>query len=359
MITFDDGKGSISVNDRLRWEDRENNFDFDSSANAPTDGTWLLQRFRVGAAWKPESDLSLQVQLQDVREWGSDRPKVPFIQGAEGNEPLNLHVASLTYGTPKDPFQFTVGRQVISLGEERLVGPGEWNNFARVFDAGKLVWNMVPGKATTTFFVSSVVNVEPTTSGAPWKLEHSNANDLFSGAYFSDKATARDTFEAYLFWRDKTTNDPIYTAPSAPIPVPARSAAAYDIAQDIYTMGGRYLRTPKPGTFDAEVELATQWGHVNRQTTAATGPYAGTTPTLDQNAWALHTLLGYMPLGAPGKLRFDVEYNVASGDTNRNDNKNGSFMTLFPSGHKWYGFMDVISWKNLREAVATVRFNPT
>ena len=67
---------------------------------------------------------------------------------------------------------------------------------------------------------------------------------------------------------------------------------------------------------------------------------------------------GYTPTGAPAKLRFDLEYNIASGDTNRTDNQNGSFMNLFPSNHKFYGFIDAFAWKNLREFVATVRFTP-
>ena len=358
-LTFDQGRGTFEVIERLRFEDRSDNFDFDANAHSPTDDSWWVQRLRLGATWKASSDVVFQAQLQDAREWGSERPNVPFILGAEGDEPLNLHVASVTFGNPKtSPVVFTLGRQVIALGEERLVGPGEWNNFARVFDAGKLVCSLVPNQVTATLFVSSVVNVEPTTTGQNWEVEHSSTNDLFSGAYISDKLNKTDTAEAYVLWRDKKDNTPIYSAPTAAIPAPAKTAAAYDIGQNITTFGTRFLRTPAPGAFDAEVEAAVQSGNVDRQTTAATGQYAGNTGQLSQNAWALHTLLGYSPAGAPGKLRFDVEYNVASGDTNRNDGRNGSFMTLFPSGHKWYGFMDLITWKNLREVVGTVRFNP-
>ncbi len=358
-LTFAEGRGTFEIVERLRFEDRSDNFDFDAHAHSPTDDSWWVQRLRLGATWKASSEVVFQAQLQDAREWNSERPKVPFILGAEGDEPLNLHLASVTFGNAKtSPVTFTLGRQNIALGEERLVGPGEWNNFARVFDAGKLVWAIVPNQVTATLFVSSVVNVQPTTSGESWKFEHSSTNDLFSGAYVSDKLTKTDTLEGYVLWRDKKDNTPLYTAPTAAIPAPARTAAAYDIGQTVYTIGARFIRTPAPGAFDAEMEAAVQGGNVDRQTAAATGQYAGSSGELSQQAWALHTLLGYSPAGAPGKLRFDVEYNVASGDTNRTDNKNGSFMVMFPSGHKWYGFMDLITWKNLREAVATVRFSP-
>jgi hypothetical protein len=358
-ITFDDGRGVVEVIERLRLEDRRENFDFNSAAHSPSDGSWFLNRLRAGFTWKPDSDLALQLQLQDVREWGSERPKVPFILGAEGNDALDLRIASVTWGDPKkSPVGFTIGRQVLSFGEERLVGPGDWNNFARTFDAGKLVWTVVPGKTTATLFVSSVVNIEGTNLGDGWKFDHSSTKDMFSGAYVTTKLGQASTLEGYVLWRDKKDNSPVYNAPTTALPAPARTAAAYDIGQDIYTIGGRFVRPPKEGDVDLEFEGAWQGGKVNRQTTAATGSYAGSTPTLEQQSWAIHTLIGYTPEGAPGKLRGDLEYNIASGDTNRTDNKNGSFMTLFPSGHKWYGFMDVIGWKNLREMVATLRFTP-
>ncbi len=358
-LTFDDGKGVFELVERLRFEDRSENFDFNAAAHSPSDDSWFVQRLRVGFTWKPDPGMAIQLQLQDAREWGSERPKVPFILGAEGNDALDLRIASLSWGDPKkSPVVFTVGRQILALGEERLVGPGDWNNFARTFDAGKLVWSVVPGKTTATLFVSSVVNIEGTNLGDGWKFDHSSSNDIFSGVYVTTKLDKTSTLDGYLLWRDKKDNNPVYNAPTTVLPAPARTAAAYDIGQDIFTLGTRFFAPPKEGEFDSEFEAAYQWGNVNRQTTAATGSYAGNSPTLEQRAWAVHTLVGYTPTGLPGKLRLDLEYNVASGDTNRTDGTNGSFMTLFPSGHKWYGFMDVIGWKNLREFVATARFNP-
>ena len=358
-ITFDDGRGTVEIIERLRFEDRDNNFDFDATAHSPTDDSWFVQRLRLGFAWRPDAGPSLQLQLQDAREWGSERPKVPFILGAEGNNPLNLRLASATWGDPKkSPVVFTLGRQILAFGDERLIGSSEWNNFARTFDAAKLVWAAAPGQTTVTAFAGSVVNMEGTTSGSGWKFDHSSTDDLLGGIYLTQKLSPSDTLEAYLLGRDKKDNNPIYSAPTAAIPVPARTVAAYDIGQDIYTVGTRFLRAPKAGEFDTELEAAWQGGTVNRQTTAATGPYAGNAAKLDQQAWALHALVGFTPEEAPGKLRLDVEYNIASGDTNRTDGKNGSFMNLFPSNHKFYGFMDVFAWKNLREAVATARCSP-
>jgi hypothetical protein len=358
-ITFDEGRGTIEVIERLRYEDRDNTVDFNSAAHAATDDSWFVQRIRLGATWKPDPLWSIQVQLQDAREWGSERPNVPFIAGSEGDDPLDLRLAAVTWGDPKkSPFVLTVGRQLLGLGEERLVGSSEWNNFARTFDAIKGVWSLDPGKSTVTAFASSVVTVRPTTSGQDWEFNHSSMDDLFGGVNFTEKLSPSDTAEAYVLWRDKKNNNPIYSAPTASIPAAQRTAVGYDIAQEIYTIGARFIRAPKEGAFDGEFEGALQGGHVNRQTTTAVGPYGGSTEELDQQAWALHALVGYTPMGLPGKLRLDFEYNIASGDSHRSDDKNGTFMNLFPSNHKFYGFMDVFSWKNVEEMVATIRFAP-
>jgi Alginate export len=177
------GKGVLEFIERLRFEDRRENFDFNAAAHSPTDDSWFVQRFRVGLTWKQSAAFSLQVQLQDAREWGAERPTVPFILGAEGDDALDLRLASLTWGDPKkDPLVFTLGRQILALGEERLVGVGEWNNFSRTFDAGKLVWNVAPGSTTATFFLGSVVYVQGTTLGDGWKFNTSTTNDIFGGA---------------------------------------------------------------------------------------------------------------------------------------------------------------------------------
>lgn len=359
-VTFDDGRGTFELVERLRFENRDDNFDFDAAAHSPTDDSWFVQRLRLGATWGGPG-FSAQVQLQDAREWGSERPNVPFILGSEGDAPLDVRIASLTWGDPKGgAFSLTLGRQILALGDERLVGVGEWNNFARTFDAARVVWNLEPGRTTATAFVGSVVHVEGRGETDRWAFDRASGDDRFAGFYLTHKPDKAHTLDAYLLWRDKKASDPIYRAPTAAIPAAARTAAAYDIGQSIGTLGARYFMPPpaQGGGFDTEVEAAWQFGLVDRQTTAATGPYAGDDASLDHDAWALHTLVGYTFGDLPGRPRFDLEANVASGDTDRTDGKNGSFMNLFPSNHKFYGFMDAFAWKNLREFVATVRFSP-
>ena len=79
-LSFFDGKLTLDVQDRVRWEMRENNFDFNSSRNVSTDDGWLLQRFRLGVRYEPESWLRFYAQGQDTREiWGNAKRSHSFL----------------------------------------------------------------------------------------------------------------------------------------------------------------------------------------------------------------------------------------------------------------------------------------
>ena len=90
LLCFFDDKICFDVEDRVRFEWRENNFDFNDSADALTDDSWLLQRFRIGVAVKPADWLKIYAQGQDSREFFSDRLDVPGALGAEGNDFFDL-----------------------------------------------------------------------------------------------------------------------------------------------------------------------------------------------------------------------------------------------------------------------------
>lgn len=119
---------------RARGEMRQNVYDFDSSRSAVTDDSWLLIRLRLGVEWQPVEWLLVALQAQDVRESFSNRPDIPLQNGAEGDDAFDLRLASIEVGNPSR-FSVKLGRQVLAYGDERLVGPLEWLNFSRTFDA--------------------------------------------------------------------------------------------------------------------------------------------------------------------------------------------------------------------------------
>src|SRR5690242_13156346 len=47
-LSFCNGLFTLDIQERLRWEIRENNFDFNDDLDSLTDDNWFLNRFRVG-----------------------------------------------------------------------------------------------------------------------------------------------------------------------------------------------------------------------------------------------------------------------------------------------------------------------
>src|SRR4051812_33411538 len=131
-LSFWDGRVVFDFEERLRGEVRENNFDFDGRTNSLTDDNWLLQRARIGVKLKLTDWLRIYAQGQDSREIGSDRPDFPGSLGAEGDDSFDLRQAWIEIGNPKEfPLTARIGRQILSYGDERLVGAFDWNNIGR------------------------------------------------------------------------------------------------------------------------------------------------------------------------------------------------------------------------------------
>ena len=300
------------------------------------------------------------VQGQDSREW-SDRGGVPFLLGSEGDNAFDVRQAYFDIGEAgKSPVELRLGRQVLSYGDERLVGGFDWNNFGRVFDAARLRVNGLPAASTIDIFGGSVVNIQPDNAAdsGDFVLDQAEWDDLFFGVHASLGVCPFQKTEVYAFYRDKADNGNIYADPS--FPLPASKLAAYDVGQEVFTLGTRHASLPgKLNGWDYEVEAAVQFGSVDRQTaggvTAAGVPkglYAGDDAELDHFAWAAHLQGGYTFASVAAKPRLGAFYDFATGDDNPGDGENNTFLNLFPTNHKFYGYMDAFSWKNLHDAGA-------
>ena len=130
---------------------------FNSKSKAITDDSFFQQRFRIGMMIKPADWLKFYVQGQDSIEFGEKRPEIPGASGAEGDDYFNLRQAYVEISDyDKSPLGLKIGRQVLSYGDERLVGEFDWNNFSRTFDAVKLTIKGT-GYSLDTFVSSPVV----------------------------------------------------------------------------------------------------------------------------------------------------------------------------------------------------------
>lgn len=333
----------VDANARLRWESREQTYTFNRAVPAITDDAWWLTRLRVGLKGTLAPGWSVYGQLQDARELGSARPSVPFISGSEGDDPLDVRQAYVDYRTPD--IAWRVGRQVIVLGDERLVGPSDWNNFSRTFDAVRVTLPKI-GDGLDVLVLSTVRTQPGGTTG--WHANHSSLRDLIGGVYGRFSPAPVLKLEPYLLGRN-SRQDVIYSAGAA------GSSRPYDIPQKILTAGLRLVGGPaeKLGGFDYDAEFAAQTGQVRgRQLVGSAFVYPGPA-WLQHRAWAAHAGAGYsFPAGA-APLRLSAELNRATGDRDPTDRRSQSFSNLVASNHRPYGLMDVFAWKNMREAALT------
>ena len=320
-LSFFNGKLVFDAQERLRFEYRDNNYDFNSKVKSLNDGDWFEQRARIGMTIAPCDYFSFYVQGQSSLELGSARPKTPGVLGAEGDNAVDLRQAYIKIG-PKD-FNVTIGRQILSYGDERLVGSFDWNNIGRTFDAVKVHYNTDTWSLEA--FTSSVVVINKEKFDQSDFLDGNNSgrNQIFSGIYFSTTL----------------------------IPIQVTDLYAFELQQeakagntDFVTLGTRMKADPtKLGGFCYETEMAAQTGTVSGK---------------DLAAFAGHWGVGYTWLDSPWKPHFGVEYNYASGDNNSKDGKVTTFQNLFPTNHPFYGTMDMFSWQNLSNPEASFSFQP-
>lgn len=359
-LSFFGGTMVFDLQERLRWEIRENNYDFNDAVDAATDDNWLLQRARIGLLIKPCDWFKLYAQGQDLREIDSDRADFPGVLGAEGDDAFDLRQGWIEIGEAKAfPLTARIGRQLLIYGDERLIGGFDWNNLGRTFDAVKLRWEEKSWALDA--FSSSVVVPE---RGSYNQSDFLNGNEtgraqIFSGLYLTTTAVPVQTTDIYALHLHENTG-PRYQPEAigdtdfftfglrvkskpgilAPAPPPA-SAGGSDAADAKSPVPPPLPR--KPVGFDYEVELAFQTGKVRG---------------LDLTAFAAHGGAGYT-FNVGWLPRLGLAYNFGSGDADPADRDIETFQNLFPTNHKFYGQMDAFSWQNMHDAEINVKVQPT
>ena len=208
----------------------------------------------------------------------------------------------------ESPLTLRIGRQELLYGNERYVSPLDWANVRRRFDGVKL---FARGKKwDVDLWYAKPVLVQRK------QRDRWDEDVDFYGVYTSYKGIARHGLDFYFFAIDdkgERTNP---------------NGRAGD--RDIYTLGSRFWG--KTGGFDYEAELAGQWGH-----------WAGDRV----QAWSLAIDGGYTFATVKWTPRLGIGFDWASGDDDPTDGKVGTFDQLFPLGHKYFGYLDLIGRQNI------------
>jgi hypothetical protein len=296
------------------------------------DNTYVLFRERIHLGYNPAPWFSAFVEARDSRSVNDRRSPDPE------SDSFDLHQGYVRFGDAREfPLTAKVGRQELAYGDERLIGAFEWNNIGRVFDAAKLRYER--GPTWVDAFVGRVVIPDNHNFNVP------NDYDFFSGLYASTTALV-PWQETQLYFLARNVSEQSPEAIGANLPPFMRGATE----RDVYTLGFRVKSLPgKLAGWDYEAEVAGQLGNYHM---TATGP------ELDHEAFAAHVGGGYTFRQTPGSPRVGLTYSYASGDDDPTDGTHGTFDNLFPTNHKFYGYMDFFSWQNVHNVRLTTSIKP-
>jgi hypothetical protein len=266
-----------------------------------------LFRTRVNVELTPLPWLDVYFQGQDSRAPGLDagRPQPTF------RDPFDVRQAYVRFGDKSSLFKLTAGRQLLSYGAQRLIGPLDWTNTSRTWDAVKLEAGTADMKVD--LFASSVVVIDPAR-----RIDHHRDGFNIHGAYGSlKKIFPKTTIEPYVFWKTGGVS--------------------------IWTGGLRVASLQDFHGFDYQAELVKQGGRV---------------ALLDHDARAGYAILGYSIPARRWSPRLSAEYSYASGDPNPGRGPHRTFDQLLPTNHLFYGVTDPTGWQNMRMARAGVDVKP-
>lgn len=269
-----------------------------------------LFRTRFNVELAPTPWLDFYFQGQDSRAPGLDagRPQATF------RDPFDLRQAYIRIGSPKSLVKLTAGRQLLSYGAQRLIGPLDWTNTSRTWDALKL--EIGTADAKVDLFASSVVVNDPAR-----QINHHRQGFNIHGAYGSlKKVVPNSVVEPYVLW--KTGGVSVWTGGVRLASLP----------------GAKGLHG-----FDYQAEVARQGGRVG---------------TLDHSAAASYGILGYGLGASKRKPHVSGEYSYASGDPNPGSGRHRTFDQLLPTNHLFYGITDPTGWQNMRMARGGFDFKP-
>lgn len=336
-----DGSLVIDFQERLRTEARENNRDFDSTLHDDNDDSWLLNRSRLGFTLKPGPWVKAYIQGQDSREWFSDRPKIPGVHSADGNDAFDLRQAYIQLGDAKElPLLLNVGRRSLQYGDRRLVADSLWSNTGRTFDQVTLRYETP--KLWVDAFASRPVQLKAD------RFDDADAEDNFYGIYLSTTYVPHQTTDFYVLYRDKSDNQPDLSPVNS---IDPRGSGTGPAAR-FTTIGTRFDSTPgELHGWDYNAEFAYQFGDLWETDRNS--------KKLQLHAFAAHVGVGYTFEEAAWKPRIGLEYNYASGDDNPADGRSSSFQNLYPGNHEKFGYMDEFSWRNQHDVRLQLKVKPT
>ncbi len=322
---------------RTRYEVNEqgtnnaNNFNNDSDA-----GDFVGARVRLNANVNVNDSTSAFIQMQSVRTFGSGQGAATggttggtngSFTVSDADQSVGLHQA---YFTLKNfatlPVDLKLGRQEVVLDGHRLFGNTGWTNGAQTHDALRLTH----AHDNMSFNYAWIIATEDGIPGANSALDNNDEAEAHL-AHFNMKGILGGNLSVIYAW----LNDPCGTT---------TNCAPGNTENDIHTIGFR--QAGQLYGIDYRGEYYHQFGDAD-QDGSTVGITGGATvgTEVDRDAFMFGARIGKSFDNVTMKPSLTLWYDYLSGtsdaDVTGTNPEYKSFNTLFDTGHKFYGFMDL------------------
>jgi hypothetical protein len=299
-----DWRLTLSGQVRARWESWQN-----ASFDPANDDDYLLGRLLLGVDLKYRDAFRLHVQGKSAGSTDRDLPGGRRTLDVDTLDVQNAFLDVIWDAGEAGKFLLRPGRQELSYGKQRLISPLDWSNSRRTFDGG--LARMDRGEWRLDTFWTRPVDVRK------YEFNKPDTDIDFFGAYLSGKpADGSWGLDAYWLGRERERS-----LVEGALPRERR-----------YTVGGRMESRLGDTGLDAELELGWQYGELGDN---------------DIRASFVASQIGYKPSDIPWSPRAYVGFDYASGDTDPEDGRSDTFDQLYPLGHAYLGYADLVGRKNV------------
>ncbi|HZU38405.1 MAG TPA: alginate export family protein, partial [Gemmataceae bacterium] len=203
---------------------------------------------------------------------------------------------------------------------QRLVSPLDWANTRRTFQGIKGFWHSE--KLDVDAWLVQPIIINPTRFDSP------DDKQTFAGFWTTYRPNKSQAIDAYYLYLDNTRN---FTGQFG-------ATGGYHVN----TIGARYAGDYKHVLWDFEAMY--QFGDWVNQSISADSYTTG---------------IGYDFKGLPMDPQFWLYWDFASGDRKYGtDDEHGTFNQLFPLGHQYFGYLDLIGRQNIEDLSMQFVFFP-
>jgi hypothetical protein len=282
--------------------------------------TYELIRSRVYADVWYRDWFRVYTEIQDSRIANNDLPPLP--NDVNHTDFLNLFAEAKLFSLDNQPAYVRVGRQEMYLGSQRLISPSDFPNVRRSFQGVRGFW-LGKDWDVDLFWVQPVLM-------RPTNLDPPDHNQNFSGLWTAYRPYKGQVID--LYYLDLDNRNPGIT----------RGRGGVLGGYNVSTLGSHYAGDYHGLLWDFEGMY--QLGSWSNQIISAGAATTG---------------LGYQFARLPFNPQFWVYNDWASGSQNpAGGNIHGTFNQLFPWGHTYFGYLDLVGRQNIDDMSVQFGFFP-